>query len=79
MSEGYLDAGIKQLATYVKETALTNEPLSAGEVISEITPYPIGIMPVNISNENPSGLRPRVPGRSSKAVLQDLTGYSQRL
>src|SRR5277367_1370233 len=60
MSEGYLNAGIKQLETYEKETALTNEPLSAGEAISEITPYPIGITPVNISSENPGGLRPRV-------------------
>ena len=34
--------------TYENETALTNEPLSAGDATSEMTPYAMGITPVDI-------------------------------
>lgn len=51
----YSDAILRR--TYVNDTALMNEPLSAGDVISLTTPYPTGMMP-----ETPSAcrtLRPR--------------------
>jgi hypothetical protein len=41
----------KWLETYENETALTNEPLSAGEAMSEMTPYAMGITPADISDE----------------------------
>lgn len=40
--------------TYVKETALTNEPLSAGDATSAITPYAIEKLPIDISKTHRS-------------------------
>lgn len=54
MSEGSVKAFGPEWArreTYVKETALTKEPRSAGEAMSEITPYPMGWSPFKVSSE----------------------------
>ena len=40
-----------RLATYAKETALTKDPLSAGEETSAITPYAIEKVPDPIFSE----------------------------
>jgi hypothetical protein len=43
------DVSVKSLTTYAKDTALTKEPLSAGEAMSFMTPYAIENVPGGIS------------------------------
>jgi hypothetical protein len=44
-----IDVSVKSLSTYAKDTALTKEPLSAGEAMSFMTPYAIEKVPWGIS------------------------------
>ena len=43
--------------TYPKDTALTKDPLSAGDATSVMTPYAIENVPEDVSNQSKTGMR----------------------